>query len=129
MGKWYAYYVYPYFQQDWQLFAAPLHEQVQSFVLLRQGDGVHWYNIERTCGGNEFLKLSLYNASFHLRQTLTAQSVTGGVIPASPSQKVWEQLVRGLIKRSEVSSLPVIAYCMVVNSTGKEANERYYWLW
>ncbi|MDI9339265.1 MAG: hypothetical protein QM534_01735 [Sediminibacterium sp.] len=125
----YQYYVYPYFQQDWQLFAEPLHEHTQTFVLLKQQGEVRWYSIDEICGGNEFLRLSLYNASFHLRQTLAAQSVSGGLILVSASRKVWEQLIKGLFKRSEFSPLPVLAYCMVVNSVKPERESRYYWLW
>ncbi len=119
-------YSYPFFHQDWRLFATPPHQSFEVWVIHNS----QWYNVNQlhiSKNFDETLKLGTYNSLFYVVQTLQAGDSLKKA-PTSTAQLIATQWLNRLWQESWEYKTGNYVICLIVKSLKDRKKCSYYLL-
>jgi hypothetical protein len=119
-------YSYPFFHQDWRLFAAPPRQSFEVWVI----HNLKWYKVNELHVNkklDETLKLGTYNSLFYVVQNLEA-SDSLQTIPESTAKLITAQWLNRLWKGSHEYKAGNKVFCLIVKSIEDRKKCSYYFL-
>lgn len=119
-------YSYPFFHQDWRLFATASHQSFEVWVIHNS----KWYKVNELHINqklDETLKLGTYNSLFYVVQNLeTSDSLQ--TIPISNAKLIATQWLNRLWQGSQEYKAGNKVFCLIVKSLEDQKKCSYYLL-